>query len=80
MYGEKVRLMKKQSLYYLLIVLSLLLFAIPFTILKDTKIIAPVIVVVSIYLFLGAIIKLCKTNGKLKDTLICVIDLLFWLP
>lgn len=72
--------MKKQGLYYLLIVLSLLLFALPFTILKNTKIIAPIIMVVSIYLFLGAIIKLCKTNCKLKDTLICVIDLLFWLP
>lgn len=72
--------MKKQAFYYLLIVLALLLFVLPFTILKNTEFIAPVIMVVSIYLFLGAIIKLCKTNRKLKNTLICVIDLLFWLP
>ncbi len=72
--------MKKKILYYLLIVLSIVLFTISITILDNTKVAAPVIIVISIYLFLGAIIKLCKTNDKLKNTVICFLDLLFWLP
>ncbi len=50
------------------------------TILGNTKFIAPIIIVISIYLFVGSLIKLCKMNNKLKNTVICIIDLLFWLP
>lgn len=72
--------MKSKKLYYFLIVLSIVLFVLSFSFLNDTKIIAPVFIVIGIYLFLGAIIKLCKMNDKLKNTIVCVLDLLFWLP
>lgn len=72
--------MKNKILYYFLIILSIILFIISISVLNNTKIIAPILIVISIYLFLGAIIKLCKTNDKLKDTVICFLDLLFWLP
>ncbi len=72
--------MKNKILYYFLIVLSITLFVISISVLNHTKMIAPVIIVMSVYLFLGAIIKLCKTNEKLKNTMVCVLDLLFWLP
>ncbi len=72
--------MKNKLLYYFLIALSIILFTVSVTILDNTKFVAPTIIVISIYLFLGAIIKLCKTNDKLKNTCLCVLDLLFWLP
>lgn len=70
----------KSKIYYLLIILSILLFMISISVLSNTRIIAPVLISISVYLFLGAMIKLCKTNDKLKNTMICVLDLLFWLP
>lgn len=70
----------KNKGYIFLIILSIILFVISISILNNTKFIAPVIIVVSIYLFLGAVIKLCKKNDKLKNTVICALDLLFWLP
>lgn len=66
--------------YIFLIILSIILFVISISILNNTKFIAPVIIVISIYLFFGAVIKLCKKNDKLKNTVICALDLLFWLP
>ncbi len=71
---------KKISLYVTLIIVSILLFIIAMTILGNTKFIAPIIIIISIYLFIGSLIKLCKMNDKLKNTVICIIDLLFWLP
>ena len=70
----------KNKGYIFLIILSITLFVISISILNNTKFIAPVIIVISIYLFLGAVIKLCKKNDKLKNTVICALDLLFWLP
>ena len=70
----------KNKGYIFLIILSIILFVISISILNNTKFIAPVIIVVSIYLFLGAVIKLCKKIDKLKNTVICALDLLFWLP
>ncbi len=72
--------MKNKMLYYILIILSIILFLVSIFLLDNTKLIAPVIIVISIYLFVGAIIKLSKTNNKLKNTIVCAIDLLFWLP
>lgn len=69
-----------KKIYYLLIVVAIVLFDLAIWLFNDTKFIAPIMIVLSIYLFLGAIIKLCKTNKKLKGTLICFLDLLFWLP
>lgn len=71
---------KKIYLYVGLIILSLILFIISMTFLGDTKFIAPVIIVISLYLFVGSLIKLCKMNDKLKNILLCALDLLFWLP
>lgn len=70
----------KNKGYIFLIILSIIFFVISISILNNTKFIAPVIIVISIYLFLGAVIKLCKKNDKLKNTVICALDLLFWLP
>lgn len=72
--------MENRKKYILIILLSIILFVVSITVLRDTKFIAPFIIVISAYLFLGAIIKLCKTNNKLKDKILCAIDLLFWLP
>lgn len=72
--------MKNKMLYYILIIISIILFLTSIFLLDNTKIIAPIIIVISIYLFVGAIIKLCKTNNKLKNTILCALDLLFWLP
>ncbi len=71
---------KKISLYVSLILVSVLLFIIAMTILGNTKLIAPVMIVFSIYLFAGCIIKLCRLNDKLKNAVICALDLLLWLP
>lgn len=70
----------KKMLYIILILVSIGLFALSITVLDSTKFIAPVIIVLSIYLFLGSLMKLCRTNDKLKDSVIFAIDLLFWLP
>ncbi len=71
---------KSKILYYILIVLSIVLFIGAINLFNNTRIIAPIIIVISIYLFIGAIIKLCRTNDKLKNTILCALDLLFWLP
>ncbi len=67
-------------LYVSLMIVSILLFMIAMTILGNTKLIAPIIIIISIYLFLGSLVKLCRMNDKLKNTVICALDWLFWLP
>lgn len=71
---------KNKMLYVFLSLLSIILFVISMSILNNTKLVAPIVIVISVYLFLDSIIKLCKTNDKLKNTIICALDLLFWLP
>lgn len=71
---------KNKIIYYTLIVLSIILFIVAVILLNNTKIVAPIIIVISLYLFIGAIIKLCKINNKLKNSVLCTLDLLFWLP
>lgn len=70
----------KKIIYPIMLVISLILFVLAFTILANTEWLGGIVIVISIYLFLGALIKICKTNDKLKNTFICAIDLLFWLP
>lgn len=72
--------MKKALLYIAGILIAVGMICFSLTILADTQIIAPVIIGVSIYLILGFIIKLCRMNDKIKNTVICTIDLLFFLP
>lgn len=72
--------MKNKKLYYFLIIVSIILFVISISIFCNTTILGPITIVISIYLFLGSMIKLCKQNEKLKNTFLCALDLLFWLP
>ena len=70
----------KKIIYPIMLVLSVILFVLAFTILSNTEWLGGIVVAISIYLFLGSLIKICKNNDKLKNTFICAIDLLFWLP
>ncbi len=72
--------MKKIIPYLAGIIVSVILVIASMTILGNTKILSPVLIVFSVYLLIGCLIKLCKMNEKLKDTIICTIDLLWWLP
>lgn len=70
-----------KKIYYIAgIIVSVILVMLSMTVLGQTQILAPVLIVFSIYLFVGCLIKLCKMNEKLKNTIICAIDLLWWLP
>lgn len=71
---------KKVLLYSVTALVSVILFIIAMTVLGETKFIAPILIVFSIYLFCGIIIKLCKLSDKLKKSAIAAVDLLFWLP
>ena len=72
--------MTKKIIYIIILLISLILFVLSFTVLANTKWIGGVFIGIGIYLFLGALIKLCKTHDKLRNTVICAIDLLCWLP
>ena len=72
--------MSKKLLYSIILLASLLLFVLSFTVLANTEWIGGISIGVGIYLLFGSLIKLCKTNDKLKNTIICAIDLLCWLP
>ena len=72
--------MTKKKLYVTIILISLLLFVLSFTVLAKTKWLGGAFIGIGIYLFSGALIKLCKANDKLKNSVICAIDLLCWLP
>lgn len=69
-----------KKIYYIMLAISLILFVLALTVLANTEWVGGIVIGISIYLFLGSIIKMCKTNDKLKNTLISSIDLLFWLP
>ena len=69
-----------KKIYYIMLAISLILFVLALTVLANTEWVGGIVIGISIYLFLGSIIKICKTNDKLKNTLISSIDLLFWLP
>ncbi len=71
---------KKMYLYISLTIASIILFIIAMTILGNTKFLAPIVIVISIYLFFGSLVKLCRMNDKLKNMSLCALDLLFWLP
>lgn len=69
-----------KKIYCFFIILSIFLIIISISLLNNTKILASIIIVISIYLLLGSIIKICKNNDKLKNKMISTLDLLFWLP
>ena len=70
----------KKYLYISVMLSSIVLFALAMTVFSSTKMIAPLIIVLGLYLFVGGLVKLCKMNEKLKNTVVCSLDLLFWLP
>lgn len=71
---------KKIALYSFTIFAAIILFIASMTLLGETKLAAPIIIVISIYLLVGSIIKLCRLNDKFKNSIITALDLLFWLP
>lgn len=72
--------MKKALLYIVGILIAIAMICFSLTVLANTQIVAPVIIGLSVYLILGFIIKLCRMSDKIKNTVICTIDLLFFLP
>lgn len=71
--------MKKTILYVTLLILSIIIFTL-LVIFNAKGIFGLIGVLLSIYLFLGSIIKLCKSSKKFKNGFLNFIDLLFWLP
>lgn len=49
-----------------MLLISLILFVLSFTVLANTEWVGGIVIGFSIYLFFGSIIKICKTNEKLK--------------
>ncbi len=72
--------MKSNVLYYFLMILSIVCFVLVLLSLAETKLLGPVLLIFSIYFFLGSLIKLCKNSDKLRNSFVCIIDFLFWLP
>lgn len=70
---------KKITLYLLLLILSIILFSAMWFLNIDGAI-GFIMCLSSIYLFVGSIIKLCKTSEKFKNSVLSFLDLLFWLP
>lgn len=70
----------KRMRYVAGIVLAVVLGTVAVTVWGNTRVLGPLLLVFGIYLLLGCLIKLCKTHEKLKDTILCAIDLLWWLP
>lgn len=69
-----------KKIYPIILIISVILFILSFTVFANTEWIGGILIGISIYLFLGSIIKICKRNDKLKNKIICSIDILFWLP
>ncbi len=71
---------KKIALYSFTIIVAIILFVVSMTILGETELAAPIIIVISAYLFVGSLIKFCKLNDRFKNLVITALDILFWLP
>lgn len=70
---------KKTILYSILLLLSIIAFVLIY-VFDASGIIGYLITLLTFYIFLGSIIKLCRLSEKFKDGIINFIDLLFWLP
>ena len=77
--GDK-GMQKRILLYISSVIASVLLFMSAIFVFGSTRFIAPVVITISLYLFVGSMIKLCRMNSLLRSTMICAIDLLFWIP
>lgn len=80
---EDIFMKRKNSiiLYSLLLFLGLVVFISEiFLFQKPDGILGLIICIISVYLILGSIIKLCRLSERFTHTLLDLIDLLFWLP
>ena len=72
---------KKTILYCILLILGILIFISEiFIFQKPDGILGLSICLISIYLILGSLIKLCKMSKNFSNTLLASLDILFWLP
>lgn len=69
----------KRKLYPTILVISIMLFVMCMFIPTDAKWVGFVFGI-SVYLFLNSIINICKTNEKVKNIVMSILDILFWLP
>lgn len=68
-------------LYSVLLILGLVVFiSAIFIFQKPDGILGLIICIMSVYLILGSIIKLCRLSERFTHTLLASLDLLFWLP
>lgn len=76
--------MKKRNkiiLYSILLVLGLLILNLQAFVFEAPDVFLGFIVcIISVYLILGSIIKLCKLSKTFSNTLLASLDILFWIP
>lgn len=71
----------KIILYSILLLLGLVVFISEiFIFQKPDGILGLIICIISVFLILGSIIKLCRLNERFTHRLLDLLDLLFWLP
>jgi len=71
----------KTFLYSALLILGLSTFILElFVFQKPDGVLGLVICILSMYLSVGSIVKLCRLNEVFKNSFFDLIDLLFWLP
>ena len=72
---------KRLVLYFSIFLVGLLTFILEiFVFQKPDGALGLVISILSIFMIYGGAVKLCKMSSKLRDTFICALDILFWLP
>ena len=71
----------KLILYSILLLVGIISFVLElFIFQKPDGTLGLIICILSIYLILGSIIKLCKLSPKFENTFLSILDILFWLP
>lgn len=71
----------KTILYTILLLLGLSTFILQIFVFEyPDGILGLIVCIISIYLVLGSIMKLCKLSKKFKNVLKNTVDILFWLP
>ena len=71
----------KTNLCIILLILGLIIFISELFVFQKTDgILGLCICIISSYLILESLIKLCKLSKKFSHTLLTLLDILFWLP
>ena len=68
------------AFWILSIIASVLLFMIAITVFDNTIITAPIIMTISLFLFVGSIVKLCKLNATIKNIVVSFLKAWFDIP